>query len=75
MFHKKIKTMLLNEKWEVIKEKVFLKIIPRTHEIIYLNKKYYRIVNIIHNYNKEHDIYVIIEEYTDDDNLIKKNNI
>jgi len=75
MFYKKIKTIVLNEKWNVIKEKVFFRVIPRIHEIIYLNKKYHRVVNVVHNYDKEHNIFVIIEEYTDDYKLMEKNNL
>ena len=72
MFNKKIKISFLNEKWELMVSDVKLKYIPRIHELIYLNSVYYRVANIVHNIGQMQDIYIIIEEYTDDYNLIEK---
>ena len=71
---KRYKVSFLNEKWELLKEDIKVFNIPRSHEIIYLTEesKYYRVVNVIHNINKKQDIYIIIEEYTDDYALIDK---
>ena len=72
MFNKKIKVSFLNEKWVLMVSDVKLKHLPRTHELIYLNSVYYRVANIIHNIGDVQNIYVIIEEYTDDDNLFEE---
>lgn len=70
----KSRISFLNEKWEVKLENVKLKFIPRTHELIYLKSEgiYYRVVNVIHNVSDSIDIYIIIEEYTDDFALTNK---
>lgn len=72
MFNKKIKISFLNEKWELMASDVNLKYLPRIHELIYLNNVYYRVANIIHNIGNAQDIYIIIEEHTDDYNLFEK---
>lgn len=65
---KKYRVTFLDEKWDVIREDVKIDVIPRIHEIIYMTNeaKYYRVVNIVHNFTKKQEIYVVIEEYTDD---------
>lgn len=66
---------LLNEKWEVIKANISVKHIPRTHEVIFLSDldKYFRVCNVIYNFEKRgQGIFIIIEEYVDDDALRKK---
>lgn len=65
---KKYRVTVLNEKWDIIKENIKLDVIPRIHEIIFISdeSKYYRVVNVIHNIRKGQEIYIIIEEYTDD---------
>lgn len=71
---KKYRVSFLDEKWKMMKEDVKLDIIPRIHEIIYIvdESKYYRVVNIVHNFTKKQEIYVVIEEYTDDYALFKE---
>tara|TARA_B110000211_G_C14070931_1_gene549944 strand:+ start:881 stop:1105 length:225 start_codon:yes stop_codon:yes gene_type:complete len=72
MFNKKNKISFLSEKWVVIDSNVKLKYLPRIHELVYLNNVYYRVANIIYNIGNAQDIYIIIEEYTDDYNLFEK---
>lgn len=74
MMFKKHKVTFLNESWKIVKTDVSVKAIPRIHEIVYLvdELKYYRVVNVVHNIDKNHTIYVIIEEYADDYALIEK---
>ena len=65
----------LNEKWEVVKPNVSVKHIPRTHEVVFLSEfdKYYRVCNVVYNFeDKGQGIFVIIEEYVDDDAFRKK---
>lgn len=68
MFFKNYKITLIDEKWNVLKSNFKIKVIPRIHELFYLedNKKYYRVVNVIHNIRKEQEICVVIEDYIDD---------
>ena len=72
MFKKRYRVNFLDEKWNPIKLNVNLNFIPRTHELVFLNSKYYRVANVIHNIDKSIAIYVIIELYTDDFNLLDK---
>ena len=72
---KSFQISFLNEKWEVVKNKVWVDAVPRMHEIVYLTEqeKYFRVVNVVYNVHKKtQTIYVIIEEYLDDDALIEK---
>ena len=68
MFFKKYKITIIDEKWNIIKSNFKIKVIPRTHELFYLeeNDKYYRVVNVIHNIRNEQEICVVIEDYIDD---------
>lgn len=67
----------LDEKWNVVSENVKVREIPRAHELVYLqaDNKYHRVCNVVYNVsNKKCDnILVVIENYTDDYNLIEKN--
>lgn len=73
---KKYSVTILDEKWNVVREKVKVKHIPRTHELIFLpeHNKYYRVVNIVYNFTKIQGIYIVIEEYTDDFAILEKKN-
>jgi hypothetical protein len=70
MFNK-IKINIIDEQWNIIKTNFKLKVIPRINELMYLGdiKKYYRVVNIIHNINNKQNITVVIEEYINDHDL------
>jgi hypothetical protein len=56
---------LIDEKWEVVKDKLFVKSIPRSGELIYIveYEQYYKVLNVIHNITKKQDIFVVIENY------------
>ena len=71
---KKYSVTFLNEKWEVVREGVKIKHIPRANELVFLpeHNKYFRVANVIHNFNGEQNIFIIIEEYTDDFTLLEK---
>jgi len=66
--------IVLDEKWNVVKENIKINHIPRTHELIFLEEKnrYYRVVNIVYRFNKTQEIFIIIEEYTDDFAIYEK---
>lgn len=60
---KKYNVSLMNEKWEMIIENLKVKYIPRTSELIYLDKQeqYYKVMNVIHNITNKHEIFIIVE--------------
>jgi hypothetical protein len=64
MFNKLYIT-LIDEKWDVLKEKLLVKSIPRSGELIYIveQEQYYKVLNVIHNIGKKQDIFVVIENY------------
>ena len=61
----KLYVTLIDEKWEVVKDKLFVKSIPRAGELIYIveHEQYYKVLNVIHNISKKQDIFVVIENY------------
>lgn len=63
MFASKYLITFLNEKWEVLKE-AKLKVIPRTNEFIYLDDKYFRIICVVHQIAKKHNIIVMVKEFS-----------
>ena len=71
---KKYSVTFLSEKWDVIKDGVKIKHIPRTNELVFLpeHNKYFRVVNVIYNFTGKQNIFIIIEEYTDDYALLEK---
>ncbi len=76
MFKKRYKINFLDEKWVPIKVSVKFDFIPRTHELVFINSKYYRVVNVIHNLEtcvtQTVGVYIIIELYSDDLKLLNK---
>jgi hypothetical protein len=62
MFKRKYNTSLLDSKWNPIKRNLKLSIIPRIHEYIYHEDKYYMVLNVVHQLNDKHDIFIIVEE-------------
>lgn len=61
-FDKKYTVTFLNSKWEIVKSDVKLNSIPQRDEYIYMNDKYYDVLNVVHSIDKNHKILVIIEE-------------
>lgn len=61
-FDKKYTVTFLNSKWEVVKSEVKLNSIPQRDEYIYMNDRYYDVLNVVHSIDKNHQILVIIEE-------------
>lgn len=61
-FGKKYTVTFLNSKWEVVKSEVKLNSIPQRDEYIYMNDRYYDVLNVVHSIDKNHQILVIIEE-------------
>ncbi len=53
---------ILNREWQTIMSVVKVKHIPRSNEVIYLTDgNYYRVINVVHNIDKKHGIFLIVE--------------
>jgi hypothetical protein len=63
MFKRKYKVSMLDSKWNPIKRNVKLDIIPKSDEYIWDSAKYYRVINVVHSIDKNHEIFIILEEY------------
>lgn len=62
MFKTKYTVSILNSKWEPIKIKLKLQVIPRRDEYIYLNGQYYQVLNVVHQFNTKQEIFIVINE-------------
>jgi len=59
---KRYSVSVLDGKWETIFPLIKVKYMPRSGELIYLSdKNYYRVINVVHNINKKHGIFLIVE--------------
>ena len=61
-FSKKYTVTFLNSKWEIVKSNVKLVSIPNRNEYIYMDNRYYDVLNVVHTIDKNHKILIIIEE-------------
>ena len=61
-FNKKYTVTFLNSKWEIVKPNIKLNSIPQRDEYIYMNERYYDVLNVVHSIDKNHQILVVIEE-------------
>lgn len=61
-FSKKYTITFLNSKWEIVKSNIKLKSVPQRDEYIYMDNRYYDVLNVVHSINKNHEIFVVIEE-------------
>jgi len=67
MFNSKYLVTFLNEKWEPFKT-LNVKTVPHINEFIYFDdvQKYYRVINVVHQFSKKQKIIVIITEFSFD---------
>jgi hypothetical protein len=61
-FSKKYSVTFLNSKWEIVKSNVKLISIPNRNEYVYMDNKYYDVLNVVHTISKNHNILIVIEE-------------
>ncbi len=61
-FSKKYTITFINSKWEIVKSDIKMKIVPQRDEYIYMDDKYYDVLNVVHSLGKKHNILVIIDE-------------
>jgi hypothetical protein len=64
MFKTKYTISLLDSKWQQLKRNFKVDVIPRANEFIYLNDGYYKVLNVVHTLNNKQEIFVIIEQIT-----------
>jgi len=62
MFSRKYNISLLDSKWNPIKRNMKFLFVPRRDEFIYLVDRYYQVLNVVHDIQKKHEIFVIVEE-------------
>jgi hypothetical protein len=63
MFKTKYNTTLLDSKWNPIKRNVILEVLPRKDEFIYYGETYYRVISLVHKLEKKHDIFIVVEDF------------
>ncbi len=68
MFNTKYTVSILNSQWKPIKRNLKLEVIPRRDEYIYLFNQYYEVLNVVHMLNEKQDIFVIINELSNQPN-------
>jgi len=61
-FSKKYTVTFLNSKWEIVKSKIKLNVIPQKGEYVYMNNRYYDVLNLIHSIDNQHNIHIVVEE-------------
>ena len=66
MFKTKYIATIINSKWERLKNKPKLSSIPNKDELLYFDGKYYKIINIIHSVDSEHQITIVVDELLGD---------
>ncbi len=69
MFNKKYSVTVLNSKWEIIKNKIKLEIIPRQQEYLFIENQYYEIINVVHVINEKQGVFLIVNPV---ENIFKK---
>jgi hypothetical protein len=62
MFKKKYTVSMLDSKWVPLKRNIKIVIIPRRDEYIWLDEKYYIVLNVVHSITDKHEVFIIVEE-------------
>ena len=69
MFSRKYNISLLDSKWNPIKRNMKFSFVPRRDEFIYLVDRYYQVLNVVHDIQKKHEIFVIVEELKNNNDI------
>ena len=69
MFSTKYNISLLDSKWNPIKRNMKFSFVPRRDEFIYLVDRYYQVLNVVHDIQKKHEIFVIVEELKNNNDI------
>jgi hypothetical protein len=64
-FKRKYSVTILDEKWSQMQDSLKLFVIPRIGEMVYMdtNKKYFKVVNVVHYLNNKHGIFIIVAPF------------
>ena len=62
-FRRTYSVSVLDSSWEVIKNRIRLKVIPTVGEVMYFekDKAYYKVVTVVHNIKNKHNIWLVVE--------------
>jgi hypothetical protein len=62
MFKKKYNVSMLDSKWIPLKRNINLSIIPRRDEYIWIDEKYFIVLNIVHSITDKQEVFIVVEE-------------
>jgi len=62
MFKKKYSISMLDSKWIPLKRNIKLSIIPRRDEYIWIDEKYFIVLNIVHSITNKQEVFIVVEE-------------
>ena len=62
MFKKKYTISMLDSKWIPLKRNVKMSIIPRRDEYIWIDEKYFIVLNIVHSITNKQEVFIVVEE-------------
>lgn len=62
MFRVKYTVSILDSKWQPVKRGLKLSVVPRQGEFIFMDGKYFNVLNLVHTLSDKQEIFVIIED-------------
>lgn len=62
MFKKKYTISMLDSKWIPLKRNIKMSIIPRRDEYIWIDEKYFIVLNIVHSITDKQEVFIVVEE-------------
>jgi hypothetical protein len=62
MFKKKYNVSMLDSKWIPLKRNINLSIIPRRDEYIWIDEKYFIVLNVVHSITDKQEVFIVVEE-------------
>jgi hypothetical protein len=71
MFKKKYNISMIDSKWIPIKRNVKINIIPRRDEFIWIDEKYYQVINVVHSITDKHEVLLVVEEQNNNSPIIE----
>ena len=69
MFNRKYTITILDCKWQIVKNKVKMDIVPRKDEYLFIENQYYEILSIVHNFGEKIGVFLIVNPI---ENIFKK---
>jgi hypothetical protein len=75
MFKTKYTISILTSKWFPLKRNLKVSVIPRTDEFLYMDDQYYKVTHVVHMLNKNQEVFVVVEEISQDIQLIENQQI